>query len=156
MVAWVALAVSLLSLGWQIISWVRSGARIIVKSADEFIFAEPKRRRIVVVVTNVGRMATTVQQVGLKASNTAVKQGKVMPSDVSVGPGERDELPKRLEAGEELIIRFDGPDMQDYVAAGIESSDFVPYARSAGRKLTTGRYSPNEKRVDFTQEKSAR
>ncbi|WP_130347833.1 hypothetical protein [Herbihabitans rhizosphaerae] len=149
-IAWLALGVSIVSLTWNIFSWIHSGARVSVRSAEEFVFQQPSKRRIVVVATNAGRLATTVHEVGLKLSATSSKSGKLIgPVVIKAGPAERYELPVRLEPGDELLVKFDDPGLADIFDYGIEPSDFVPSVR-AGRKWINGRFSVGEQRVDFT------
>lgn len=149
MVAWIALAVSCLALGWQIVSWTRSGPRIVVKSVEELIAGEPDHRRVAVVVVNVGRASTSVQVVGVAppgAIEGGAKLGQVGFVANEDHPGG---LPKRLEAGDEMVVKFD---LHEVLAmmGDVKLSELVPYARSGGRKWTVGKFVKGEQRFDVS------
>jgi hypothetical protein len=151
MVAWIAFAVSCLSLGWQIVSWFNSGPRIVVKSVEELIFGEPDHRRIAVVVMNVGRAATTVQTVGVAPPGAIEGGAKLGQTGVVATEEHPGGLPKRLEAGDELVVKFDGYEIVDMMGNDVKLSELVPYVRSAGRKWTVGKFVEDERRFDVSK-----
>lgn len=153
-VAWLALAVSSVSLAWQVTSWIISGPRVIVRSAEEFVWSEHDQesmpRRLVVVATNIGRQATTVHEIGIRIPRREIDGRRTGPATLTQGPeGER--LPARLEVGDEFTARFEGPAIEDFIGAGWQFAEFVPMVRAAN-KWVFGKFSAEEKRVAWPSE----
>lgn len=83
-VAWSALAMSALALLWQVVTWVRSGARIkLTALAVDTVITDGKLTlTISFVATNSGRLAATVKSVGLVQRMT-----RFGPTTTWIGPG---------------------------------------------------------------------
>ncbi|MER6663225.1 hypothetical protein ABT256_01650 [Amycolatopsis japonica] len=97
-VAWLALVVSGLSLGWQVFSWRRSGARLHVWG-EALEFGEDAYVKVHVI--NKGRYAVTVKGAGYRYL-TPRRLARAVPLyrvSSAVTP------PRRLEGHEELEVR---------------------------------------------------
>ena len=71
--------VSVTALVWQVISWRRSGPRVRVTSKSGFAGTEPF---VSIDVTNAGRLATEISQIGFQLSAQDAKDHVVMFRDV--------------------------------------------------------------------------
>jgi hypothetical protein len=112
-VAWLALLVSGASLGWQIVVWKKTAARIEIELREGTTYHgdEEEERYVAVVAINVGRVATTVNEVGVTYYDvnmlTRKKKEKKRVYDHSwEGDTQDGDPPKRLEPGEELSMPF--------------------------------------------------
>jgi hypothetical protein len=125
-----ALVVSLVSLGWQVVSWLRTGPVIKVKahSAMPVVQGVMGDHHTAVTVENRGRGPATVTSWGFVGPNdrSLVTESARLPG---VEP-----LPHRLESHTEAswYIRYDdlGAACRDY---GIQRSELRPFVIVAGR-----------------------
>jgi hypothetical protein len=140
-VAWIALLVSISSLGWQIASWHRSGSRLRV----DLVEARPSEpgtadNGLAVVVTNVGRQTATLHGIRLALTHeTAVtmRNGEG-GSHTLVLNSEGVTLPVKLDHGEELVVVWSSDDVAtllDFAHRG--RRDLVGTVRSGRRQLKT-------------------
>lgn len=74
-----ALVVSAIALGWQVISWRRSGPRVRVTSKSGFAASEPF---VSIEITNAGRLATEISQIAFQLSRLDDQKQVVMFRDV--------------------------------------------------------------------------
>lgn len=74
-----ALAVSAITLGWQVISWRRSGPRVRVTSKSGFAGTAPF---VSIEITNAGRLATEISQMAFQLSSLDDRNQVVMFRDV--------------------------------------------------------------------------
>lgn len=108
-VAWLALLVSVSSLGWQIAVWKKSTHHVVVDLQKSTAYHGDEEEQVVAVVaTNVGRMSTMINEVGISHYDmTEQNMKKViygLVGGIEAGTGD---LPKRLEPGEEFRMSFD-------------------------------------------------
>jgi hypothetical protein len=102
-VAWLALAVSTLSLTWQVVSWQRSGARGRPECGTtiERVGGGAEQCLVYASVTNRGRTATSVQELGFALPKDRLPRGCVH-SGYNLD-GEKT-LPARLEPGGQVKL----------------------------------------------------
>ncbi|MFI7672787.1 hypothetical protein [Actinophytocola sp. NPDC049390] len=144
-VAWLALGVSLLSLTWQVVSWQRSGARArpACGTTIERLGTRPEQHLLYVSVTNQGRLATSVQELGFALPDKQLPDGCVHSSyNIDVDKT----LPTRLEPGGQLRLTCEWQDIDRWLdGAGCPPDvPLRPYALIGGRMtygkpLRTGR-----------------
>lgn len=99
-----ALTVSLVARGWQIISWRHSGARLHVAARNGFLALDDVRGWIGIEIRNTGRLSTEINQVGFQLSRAENRRQMVQFDDAM---GERIVLPRRLDAGATVTIHYD-------------------------------------------------
>jgi hypothetical protein len=141
-VAWLALAVSLGSIAWQVISWVRSGSRVRIQLVDARP-AEPEsslEEGIALVATNVGRLAATVYEIRLElAYETKVSMRDSQQRMLVLAAAARDvTLPVKLDPGEETQTVWDADEVDlllGYARNG--RRDLVGRVRVATGTITT-------------------
>ncbi len=147
-VAWLAFAVSILSLGWQILAWSKSGPKTIVRSALGLLWPWPEHlgdangpveeagRRLVVIVANVGRQSTTLHEVGVRLPGRSQSRSQAMPPVNFRRNHETAPLPVRLEPGDEYVERFEFDLLADLFGEECEPSSLVPMARVGHRWIS--------------------
>jgi hypothetical protein len=127
-----ALLVSITALVWQVISWRRNGPRVRVASKWGFAGATPF---ISIEITNAGRMATEVNQLGFQLSEVDDRQHIAMVRDVLRMPVT---LPIPLAPGATVSKMYAASDvlevMQNFELTGTEAR---PYA-DTGHGRTEG------------------
>lgn len=74
-----ALVVSAIALGWQVVSWRRSGPRVRVTSKSGFATSEPF---VSIEITNAGRLATEIRQIAYQLSRLDDRKQVLMLRDV--------------------------------------------------------------------------
>jgi hypothetical protein len=65
-VAVAALVISLVSFGWQVLAWLRSGPRLHVAAQWGVVLGTPGIQLVAVVATNSGRLETQIERVGFQ------------------------------------------------------------------------------------------
>lgn len=131
--AWLALGLAAASLSWQIVSWLRTGARLRVHGDDGFMIGPRGNRPFKAVsVVNDGRAAAEISQLGFRLPN-----GKclVSPDGGILRPTTLPATAKAL--GGEVDMWFDPDELARACEKhGCEVRDLVPYARSGSRTIT--------------------
>jgi hypothetical protein len=99
-VAWLALVVSCLALGWQVLAFSRSGPRVWtwIGEGKGHLDDDSEGHYYLIGIVNIGRQAVTVNEVGIRAvidrrSRCIYEVGQKV-------------TPKKLEPGEELEIEI--------------------------------------------------
>ncbi|WP_433567075.1 hypothetical protein ACQP1O_18965 [Nocardia sp. CA-151230] len=139
-VAWSALALSVLALLWQVVTWFGSGARIkFTAVAVDMVITDGKLSLTVFfTVTNSGRLAATVHNVGLEqrmrrfgTMTALIGAGAARPFDKSADPP----LPRRLEPHDSVggAVTWQSVPLQQ--GRRRNSGYLVPYAYVGGRKI---------------------
>jgi hypothetical protein len=95
-----ALVVSAVALGWQVVSWRRSGPRVRVTSKSGFAGTEPF---VSIEITNAGRLATEISQMAFQLSRLDDRKQVLMFRDVL---GALVTLPMPLAAGATVSKMF--------------------------------------------------
>jgi len=133
-VAWLALGVSVLSLTWQVVTWQRSGARgrpecgitveRVGKSAEQYL--------LYVSVTNSGRLATSVQELGFALPRKQLPKG-CRHSGYNVDIDKT--LPARLEPGGQVKLTCEWSAIEHWTENAGSAPDvrLRPYAVIGGR-----------------------
>ncbi|WP_414936635.1 hypothetical protein [Amycolatopsis sp. cmx-11-51] len=106
--ACLALLVSAASVGWQVTVWRKTVAQVVVRldEADEYN-GDEEEHHVIVVATNVGRVATTINEVGLEFHDVSEPTSEVMIYGVAkLAESGATDFPKRLEPGEEFQTSF--------------------------------------------------
>lgn len=148
-VAWLALGVSCLSFAWQLVSWRRSGARVLVHS--EITLAPPEcfddedrildEQGMVVVASNVGRQEVSLYMAGFKFPKQVSVRGA---QRISRMPEDGEEtLPFRLAPQAEYACWFSYRELVDFTRDEelCGTTELLPVVR-AGRKEIAGRFYP--------------
>ncbi|MFC3452490.1 hypothetical protein [Amycolatopsis speibonae] len=129
-VAWLALIVSMSSLGWQVLSWAKSGARVHVVCGFSVrtLGTAPVTIAVYVAVTNRGRLGTTVDEAGFRLGSHRAKRFSGFSIDVDKI------LPLRLEPGDTVVIKRDWAQLEEPIDRfGAWNRDLLhPYARAGG------------------------
>lgn len=99
-----ALAVSVFALGWQVVSWRRSGARLKVAIRQGLAGFDEGHWFIGVEIRNTGRLATEISNAGFQLSRKESRRQIVDLVDVM---GQRITLPRTLEPGATTTIYYD-------------------------------------------------
>lgn len=149
LVAWLALAVSVVSLSWQIASWARSGPRLLV----ELVVSASGGGRVnepatfTLMVTNVGRQATTVHNGRLLVGSRSRWHRRPREPWITEAP-DAVRLPRRIEPGDELIVSWPRDDVDAALEArGLAARDLAGCVRIGHR----WKYSPLTKhKLQFT------
>ena len=104
-ISWLALGVSILSLSWNVASWLRAGPRLAVRVALIAKIGGAETLGYGVIVTNMGRQEVSVQEICLSFPRS-VKDGyptsgrrEVRDRFASSG----DVVPARLATGDEIV-----------------------------------------------------
>ena len=144
-VSWLALGVAAASLLWQVLSWMHSGPRLHVQFEHVLegrLFGVPSprgrepREAYAVTVTNDGRQAVTVQEVGLeyrergRSAREARDLRLVVWGEESAGFRSAP-LPVRLQPGASLSVFCSATSLKDYLAY-IEKVGVEEYRVSVG------------------------
>ncbi len=130
-----ALVVSVVSLTWQMISWLRSGPVIKVKghSAFPFVGGVAGEHHLSVTATNEGRAAATITGWGLVLPDGT----SIVPNSAPL-PGVHD-LPHRLESHAEASWYILHTELvHACTARGVDISQVRPFVHVAGRGKVTG------------------
>lgn len=157
-VAWLAFGVSAVSFMWQILTWMRSGARVIVRSAmalratqseqvngnveadEDRVTIVESSREIVITAVNIGRQATIVHEVGFRnPTRNGRHQSNLPPLNYRNSKPNRENLPARLEPGDEYVQYFDLDPLKQ-VFSDIPLNQIVPVVR-VGRRWIEGKFS---------------
>jgi hypothetical protein len=138
----VAVTLATLSLGWNIYSWHRAGARLKVTASSLMTYGPPMGQQtfIAIEVVNNGRLATQVQMVGFE-----LPTGEILIAPQAAIPGVS--LPHGLDPGASFVYPMSAEDLKGHVSrTGLTTQDIRPYAtcghgtfhgtfNAAGRKL---------------------
>lgn len=121
-----ALVVSAIAPGWQVISWRRSGPRVRVTSKSGFAAADPF---VSIEITNAGRLATEISQIAFQLFRLDDQNAVLMFRDVlgdlvtmpiPLGPGAT--VSKMFAAGAVLEVQdtngFAGTEARPYAITG--------------------------------------
>lgn len=96
--AWIALVLSLISIGWNIYTWRHNGARLSVTTSHAVVMpAMGNIRCLAITVVNRGRMATIINNLAILYDDEDRKL-IFAPHAYPLGM----EIPKKIEAGEEV------------------------------------------------------
>ncbi|MGW3994839.1 hypothetical protein ACWEF6_15255 [Amycolatopsis sp. NPDC004772] len=146
--AWLALGVSCLSFTWQLISWRRSGARVVVHSeltvAPREFFDDEDRmldeQGMVVVASNVGRQEVSIYMAGFKFPKQVKVTGAQRVFRMPDNDGE-ETLPYRLAPQAEYACWFSYRELVDFTDDEelCAATELVPIVR-AGRKEIEGKF----------------
>lgn len=118
-----ALVVSAIALGWQVISWRRSGPRVRVTSKSGFAAAEPF---VSIEITNAGRLATEISQMAFQLSRLDDRKQVLMFRDVL---GDLVTMPIRLAPGATVSKMFAAAAVLEVLDSnGFAGSEARPYA----------------------------
>lgn len=99
-----ALLMSAAALGWQVVSWRRSGARLRVVTAQGIVGSPPSGSWFFSVdISNTGRLATEVSGVGFQLARSDNRMQIVDILDVF---GMQIALPQTLEPGASMSVRY--------------------------------------------------
>jgi hypothetical protein len=127
--AWAGFGLSAASLSWQVSSWLWSGARVRV-SASRDIYAE--RPGMIISVVNTGRLATSVNYIGLEYPHGESRLAYTPEPDLP-------SLPHRLEPGGEFVAWFSLQQFSEFGKRyGCHPRYLIPVAR-IGRRKVSGR-----------------
>ena len=130
MVAWLALAVSLSTLMWQVVSWRRSGARVRVW-CEALCFGD--EAYVEVHILNTGRFATTVKEAGYRL----MPGRRPVEGKTQYWASDESDLPYRLEGHEEITVKV--PLAEDRrlaeLAAENPAWNLFPYVYAGGRLI---------------------
>lgn len=118
-----ALVVSAVALGWQVISWRRSGPRVRVTSKSGFAAAEPF---VSIEITNAGRLATEISQIAFQLSGLDDQNQVLMFRDVL---GDLVTMPVPLAPGATVSKMFAaGAVLEVLDTNGFAGTEARPYA----------------------------
>ena len=140
-VAWPALAMSGPALGWQVVTWVRSGARIKfgVLAGDVVVTEGKVTMMIFFTATNAGRLAATVHNVGIEqrmhrfGRRIRIVGPGVLSGLDSVSPPA---LPYRLEPHDSVVGRVGWQSVPLRPSRRGRFGYLVPCAYVGGRTVT--------------------
>jgi hypothetical protein len=130
-IAIVALVLSIASLSWQMITWSRSGPKVVVRATPGITVGSLENvEHVAIIVTNEGRAAATISSVGftMTTGQQLVSVGSyILPA----------ELPKRLEpGGDQFLYWYDPKRLRDQCRDyGHKVGDLVPFACQGTRKI---------------------
>jgi hypothetical protein len=130
-----ALVVSVVSLSWQVVSWLRAGPVIKVKGHSSFPYVGGVvgDHHLSVTATNEGRAAATITGWGLALPNGS----SIVPHSAPL-PGVPD-LPHRLESHAEASWHVLHTELvHACTAQGVDISQVRPFVHVAGRGKVTG------------------
>ena len=138
-VAHLALVVSLLSLGWQVVSWKSGGAQLKIGAIHGVTpggaYGDQPIECIMISVANSGRLATTVSQVNFlrKKHWWSRKGGTVVFFQPALVVGE---FPRRFDAGDEATFAIRVESIVEMLDKdGIEVSELMPRAVTGHREF---------------------
>jgi hypothetical protein len=153
-IAWLGVGLSSASLTWQLVSWRGAGARLLVNTAYAHESQAGKTARALgVVVTNNGRLATSIHDVRIEVPKKKKVMGLIPQADHNLLASNyslenelnqlrRAELPRRLEAGDQFIALYDAEKVIKSIRDGdLRMTEVVAKVRS-GRKTYVGTFQP--------------
>lgn len=132
LVAWLALFLSAASLGWQIVSWSRSGPRIKIQ-LEEVRARDKFEGAYVIVVSNEGRQTVTIPEVRLrwqKKRSEHFYNYLDLNWGVAISSAESDDLPATLNPGGSINIYASRAEVREQMQRNdIKFRDLIPQAR---------------------------
>lgn len=118
-----ALVVSAIALGWQVISWRRSGPRVRVTSKSGFTASEPF---VSIEIANAGRLATEISQITFQLSRLDDRKQVLMFRDVL---GDLVTMPIPLPPGTTVSKMFAAGEVLEVLDTnGFAATETRPYA----------------------------
>ncbi|MER6894514.1 hypothetical protein [Amycolatopsis sp. NPDC000740] len=142
--ACLALVISGASLAWQVTVWWKAVALVVVRldEADDYC-GDDEEHRVIVVAINVGRVATTINEVGLEFHDVSDPANETMISGFArlAESGAKD-FPKRLEPGEEFQTSFTtGQDWRNLITGQVAKKVTARGYVRAGLEIVQSPYS---------------
>lgn len=141
-VATFALMVSLFALGWQIVSWRRSGAQLRVRTTEGFVGVPPEGRWIIgIEISNTGRLATEISQVGFEMARA---ESRIQIIDFEDALGMRIALPRTVAPGSVTSVLYAVDRMvvtlanEDVTGAGARPYADTAHGRTRGPRINLG------------------
>lgn len=142
-IAVLALIVSGISAGWQIVSWRRSGPRVKVKPTSGIGGVPPGVWFVGIQATNRGRLATEIEQFGFQLPNGLHMQniydflGQPVNFPIPLGPGATVTMTYAADHLREALReqQISGKNVRPYVATG--------HGRVEGKRMHLGKWIEN-------------
>lgn len=133
-----ALMLSITALAWQVISWRRSGPRLRVVTTQGIVGSPPNGCWFIAVeISNTGRLATEISQVGFQLSRGEKRRHIVDLEDVLGIPIE---LPRTLAPGASTSVMYAPQRLLEALRdQGLHGKKAHPFA-STGTGRTLGRH----------------
>lgn len=130
-----ALVVSVTALGWQFVSWWKSGPAVGTDTLSGMVIDQPEHPEVLILVVNSrGRLPITVEQWGF-----VIKDTLYGPAGWTSGP----EVPHRMEPDLEARWVLDYREARQWLSQNYPNErhywDLVPYVRRGSGKRVYGR-----------------